>query len=147
MRPPIVLKPKCIPIPKSKQAWECVGGRRIYFRSQIEVKVANHLQALQDGLKINSWDYEPETFWFLEIKRGVRSYKPDFKITRLDGTHYWLEVKGYMDKKSNTKIKRFRKYYPNEELIILKSEIFYKNQWSSLYEAIISQRKTNLESK
>jgi len=145
VRPPIVLNPKTNPKGKSKQAWECVGGHRIYFRSQIEVRVANHLQALQDRLQINSWDYEPETFWFLEIKRGVRSYKPDFKVTRLNGTHYWVEVKGFMDKKSATKIKRFRKYYPKEELIVLQSEVFYKNSWSSLYEAIVTERKNNVE--
>jgi len=147
IRRSIVLTPKCNQLHKSKQAWECVGGRRIYFRSQVEVKVATQLQILQDGLKINSWEYEPQTFWFLEIKRGVRSYKPDFKITRCDGSHFWIEVKGYMDKKSNTKIKRFKKYYPDEELIILKSEVFYKNRWSSLYEAIFTEGKIILESK
>ncbi len=107
--------------------WKVIGGSRIYFRSGWEVKVAMWLQLLQEGLQIEKWEYEPKTFWFLEIKRGCRSYKPDFKVTSLDGSHYWIEVKGHMDAKSKTKIKRFRKYYPNEKLIIYDKEWFTKN--------------------
>jgi hypothetical protein len=111
----------------AKASWRVIGGRRIYFRSGWEVKVALYLQMLLEGLKIRNWEHEPRTFWFEEIKRGVRSYKPDFKITQLDGTHYWVEVKGYMDKKSATKIKRFKKYYPNEELVVLDAKWFARN--------------------
>ena len=126
MRTPIVLKSKSNPIRKSKQGWECIGGRRIYFRSRWEVKVATHLQNLKEALQIKDWEHEPKTFWFEEIKRGTRSYLPDFKVTELDGNHYWLEVKGYMDRKSQTKIKRFHKYYPKERLYVLDKEWFLK---------------------
>ncbi len=111
----------------AKASWECIGGRKIYFRSRWEVKVATYLETLQKGQKIASWEHEPKTFWFEEIKRGVRSYKPDFKVTQLDGSHYWIEVKGYMDSKSMTKIRRFRKYYPQEQLLVLDAEWFAKN--------------------
>lgn len=84
------------------------------------------LQTLQEGQKIAKWEHEPQTFWFLHIKRGTRSYLPDFKVTELDGSHYWIEVKGYMDSKSATKIKRFRKYYPEERLFILDKKFFLK---------------------
>jgi hypothetical protein len=77
---------------------------------------------LKEQKIILEWDYEPQTFWFDSIRRGTRSYLPDFKVYRPDGTHYWLEVKGYMDQKSKTKIKRFKKYYPQEELIIIDKE-------------------------
>lgn len=126
--PVIRLKTKAATIWKSKSSWGCVGGRRFYFRSKSEVRVANQLQNLLESKLIKFWEHEPQTFWFLEIKRGVRSYLPDFKVTRLDETHYWIEVKGYMDKKSITKIKRFKKYYPNEELIIYDSEWFLKQK-------------------
>lgn len=108
----------------AKASWECIGGRTIYFRSKVEVRVATQLEALQKGLKIKNWEYEPQTFWFDAIKRGVRCYKPDFKVTRLDGSHFWIEVKGYMDAKSKTKLKRFKKYYPAEELILIYKEPF-----------------------
>ena len=115
----------------NKCSWECIGGRTIYFRSKFEVRVAWYLESLIQARKIGNWDHEPKTFWFEEIKRGVRSYLPDFKITRLDGTHCWIEVKGYMDAKSKTKLKRFKKYYPNEELFLFGLEKF-SNQFSFL---------------
>jgi len=85
------------------------------------------LQLLKDQKHISEWEYEPHTFWFEEIKRGVRSYMPDFKVTRLDATYYWIEVKGYMDAKSHTKIRRLKKYYPNEQLMLIDKQWFEKN--------------------
>lgn len=73
---------------------------------------------------ILQWEHEPKTFWFEGIRRGVCSYKPDFRVRRLDGTYYWIEVKGYMDAKSKTKIKRFGKYFPEETLIIIDKHWF-----------------------
>lgn len=75
---------------------------------------------------IKTWEHEPQIFWFNEIKRGTRSYLPDFKVTLSDGSHYWVEVKGYFDSKSLTKIKRFHKYYPGEKLIVVSKEWFNK---------------------
>lgn len=78
-----------------------------------------YLQTLMDKKLFRKWEYEPKIFYFEEIKRGTRSYTPDFKITHLDGTHHWVETKGYMDAKSKTKIKRFEKYYPSEKLTLV----------------------------
>lgn len=111
----------------SKQGWRLIAGRNIYFRSEWEVKVAGFLQLLKERNAIKEWEHEPKTFWFNEIKRGTRSYLPDFKIIRPDDSHYWIEVKGYMDAKSKTKIKRFKKYYPQEQLFVLGEEWFKKN--------------------
>ena len=112
----------------SNKGWRVVGHRKICFKSGWEVNFAIFLQFLKEKYQIQEWLYEPETFWYNNIKRGVRSYKPDFKIIRNDGSHYWAEVKGYMDAKSNTKIKRFRKYYPEEELFIIDKAWFIKQQ-------------------
>ena len=43
----------------------------------------------------------------------MRSYTPDFKIYNWTGTIEYHEVKGYMDNKSKTKVKRMAKYYPS----------------------------------
>jgi len=110
----------------AKPGWMDIGGRRIYFRSKLERGIAILLQLLKDKGIIKDWEHEPQTFWFLEVKRGVRSYLPDFKVHKNDGSHYWIEAKGYMDAKSKTKIKRFNKYYPNEELRIIKHEDLLK---------------------
>lgn len=109
---------------KSKQGWREIAGRKIYFRSEWEVRYAKYLQFLKERGQIKEWEYEPQTFWFDEIRRGTRSYLPDFKITKPEGTHYWIEIKGYLDRKSKTKIKRFRKYYPYEELLVVSEEWF-----------------------
>lgn len=112
---------------KSHQGWREIDGRKIYFRSNWEFKFAKWLQRLKEFNAIQDWEHEPQTFWFDAIKRGTRSYLPDFKVTSSDGTHYWVEVKGYMDAKSKTKIKRFNKYYPNESLVIADSKWFKQN--------------------
>lgn len=106
------------------QSWKEIDGREIFFRSDWEYKFALWLQGLKAKHVIQNWEHEPETFWFNAIKRGVRSYTPDFKVVNPDGSHYWVEVKGYMDAKSRTKLKRFRKYYPTEQLVLADKDWF-----------------------
>jgi len=65
------------------------------------------------------WEFEPMTFWFMKIKRGIRSYLPDFKVWPQGSPYYYVEVKGYMDAKSKTKIKRMAKYYPRIDLRVV----------------------------
>lgn len=56
------------------------------------------------------FEFEPYVFTF-PIKRGTKAYTPDiYLITSSE----WIEVKGYFDSKSRIKIKRFKKYYPEE---------------------------------
>ena len=69
--------------------------------------------------QIKKWEFEPDIFWFLKIKRGVRSYKPDFKVFNSNGTVEYHEVKGWMNPKSKTKLKRMAKYYPNIKMILV----------------------------
>lgn len=90
----------------------------IFVRSSWEANYARYLNWLQANGEIDEWSYEPETFWFHSIKRGVRSYKPDFRITE-KGRVYFVEVKGWMDAKSATKLKRMKKYYPDVEIRVV----------------------------
>jgi hypothetical protein len=83
-----------------------IGGKTFFARSSWEANIAAYLQFLKEHNEILDWEHEPETFWFEKIKRGVRSYLPDFKVTKNDGSFYFAEVKGWMDDKSKTKIKR-----------------------------------------
>lgn len=93
------------------------------FKSRWEANFARYLNFLVKWNHIHSWDYEPDTFWFENIKRGVRSYCPDFKVWKSpDSEPYYIEVKGYMDNKSKTKIKRMKKYYPNVKLEVVDSK-------------------------
>ena len=98
--------------------WCVINGKNSYYRSKLELGYARHLETLKARGAIKDFEHEPRCFWFLSIKRGIRSYLPDFRVDNLDDTHHYVEVKGYMDSKSATKIKRFRKYYPEEKLIV-----------------------------
>lgn len=99
-----------------KKGWREIGGKRTYFRSMLELNYAQRLETLKITGNIKDWAHEPKVFYFLKIKIGIRSYTPDFKVFENDGSHYYVECKGYMDNKSRTKINRFRKYYPQEKL-------------------------------
>lgn len=99
-----------------------------YFRSAWERNFARYLNLLQANGDIHHWDYEPDTFWFEAIKRGVRSYKPDFKVWDSKGAEpYYYEVKGWMDAKSKTKLKRMAKYHPEIKVIL-----FGKKEYNDL---------------
>lgn len=107
----------------------------IFFRSSWEANYARYLNYLISKKIIYKWEFEPDTFWFESIKRGVRSYLPDFKIWDHENSEpYYVEVKGWMDNKSKTKIKRMAKYYPKIRLdIVAKKEYTeIKNQLSRL---------------
>ena len=95
-----------------------------YFRSAWEANFARYLNFLIEKKQIYKWDYEVDTYWFHEIKRGTRSYTPDFKIWDTPNSEpYYIEVKGWMDQKSITKLKRMAKYYPDIRIdIVAKKE-------------------------
>lgn len=104
---------------RTKRGHIQIGEKKLFVRSSWEANIATYLEFLKSKGAIREWEYEAETFWFHKIKRGVRSYKPDFKIMNIDGSIFFEEVKGWMDDKSKTKLKRMKKYYPNVDLRIL----------------------------
>lgn len=84
-----------------------VDGRRFWserlqipFRSNWEIDLAEMLTDLDIR-----FEYEPKRFYF----RGEgESYLPDFY---LPDYNVWIEVKGYMDKRSLRRVKLFKKYH------------------------------------
>lgn len=111
-----------------KAAWTEVGGILFYARSRWEANYARYLQFLKERALVTSWEHEPETFWFEAIKRGCRSYLPDFKVTLPDGTIEYHEVKGWMDARSVTKIKRMAKYHPKITLVVRDAKWYRANR-------------------
>ncbi len=77
-----------------------------YFRSKWEANLARYYNFV--GIR---WQYEPEEFEFKTIKRGSRFYKPDFYLPETDE---YIELKGYFTASGKTKLRRFKKYYPEE---------------------------------
>lgn len=102
-----------------KAGWREIGGIRKYYRSKWEANYAHYLQWLKDRGEIADWKHEPETFWFDGIKRGCVSYLPDFWVKEVGGSEAYHEVKGWMDDRSATKIKRMAKYHPKVRLIVI----------------------------
>jgi len=119
-------------VANSWQGWAEIGGKRHYFKSLWEYNYACYLQWLKSLDQIKEWEYEPKTFWFEGIRRGVTNYKPDFRVTENNDSTHWDEVKGYMDQKSKTKIKRFKKYFPEETIRVVGAEWFKKFKWKTL---------------
>lgn len=110
-----------------KCGWREIGGVRIYARSRWEANYGRYLEWLRANGSIAKWEHEPETFWFEKIKRGCRSYLPDFRITENDGSVVYHEVKGWFDARSKTKIKRMAKYHPKVVLRIIDASWFKAN--------------------
>ena len=86
--------------PKWKSGWRTIGGQRGYYRSRWEANYARYLEWLRVRGDIKYWSHEKDTFWFEKIKRGVRSYLPDFRVTEINGDVVYHEVKGWMDRRT-----------------------------------------------
>jgi hypothetical protein len=110
-----------------RRGWRTIGENKKYYRSLWEANYARYLEWQKKHGYIKDWKHEPKIFWFLEIKRGCRSYTPDFHVICNDESTYWVEVKGWKDSKSATKLKRFKKYYPEEKMLYVDSKWFKKN--------------------
>jgi hypothetical protein len=117
----------CVGAPKVARGtwaagWREIGGKSNYYRSRWEANYARYLDWLKQNGQISDWQHEPETFWFEAIKRGVRSYKPDFRVWEVSGQSTLHEVKGWMDARSKTTLKRMAKYYPAETVIVVREK-------------------------
>lgn len=104
---------------KVNSGWFPKDGKFLFMRSSWELNYAHYLNFLVQQRKISKWEYEVDTFWFDKIKRGVTSYKPDFKVYNVDNTIEYHEVKGHMDNKSITKLKRMKLYHPTIKIVLI----------------------------
>lgn len=105
------------------------GGKRAdlenrYFRSAWEANWARYLNWLAALGEVKEWAYEPTTFEFVGIRRGSRFYTPDFRITNRDGSIEYHEIKGWMDPRSATKLKRMAKYHPKVNVIVIERKAY-----------------------
>lgn len=105
-----------------KAGWREIGEKRIYARSAWEANIGRMLEWRRKLGDISDWEHEPMTFWFEAIRRGVRSYKPDFRVTNNDGSQHFIEVKGWMDARSKTTLRRMKKYHPSIQIDLIDSK-------------------------
>jgi hypothetical protein len=98
------------PTSKKKMAKRSIVGKRtdlnLFTRSGWEANVCRYLKHQQ-----MEYQYEPTTFFFSGVKKGTVIYTPDLYVPSLDA---WIEVKGYIDARGKTAIRRFKKHYPEE---------------------------------
>lgn len=102
-----------------KGGWREIGGIKKYYRSRWEANYARYLHWLKERGEIVSWAHEPKVFWFDGVKRGTVSYLPDFCVVEKSGEEVYHEVKGWMDKRSITKLKRMKKYHPKVKMVVV----------------------------
>ena len=95
----------------------------LFVRSSWEANYARYLNWLVFQRQIAGWRYEPQTFEF-PVKRGNRSYTPDFEVTLPNGRIEWHEVKGWMDNNSRIKLERFARHYPQETLVLIDEKAY-----------------------
>lgn len=107
-----------------KAGWREIGGVNKYYRSRWEANYARYLEWLKGIGQISGWAHEPQVFWFDGVKRGCVSYLPDFKVIENDGSEAFHEVKGWMDDRSKTKIRRMAKYHPGVRLIVIDAKAY-----------------------
>ena len=112
------------PYSRTKSGKYNINGKSIFFRSTWEANYALYLDFLEESGNIQCWGYETRRFEFTKIKRGTRSYTPDFEVTNNDGSVEYHEVKGWMDAKSKTRLKRMSRYYPKVKLIVIDSSVY-----------------------
>jgi hypothetical protein len=115
------------------------GGRRTdlgdtWFRSSWEANYARYLNLLKRLGVVEHWDFEKECFWFEGIRRGVTSYRPDFRIKyKGDDQLEYVEIKGWVQPKDRTKWARMKRYHPHIKLVVVGNKEYQalKSKWAS----------------
>jgi ribosomal protein S13 len=119
-----------------KAGWRVINGKRKYYRSRWEANYARYLEFLLVNGNIKDWAHESETFWFEGIKRGCLSYLPDFKVMENNGDVSYHEVKGWMDARSKTVLRRMKKYHPKVKIVLIQEKQY--NEIKSKLSNVIS---------
>ena len=89
-----------------------IPNYRFYARSGYEKVVARYLSRLCENDETLHFQHENITLKFEGEKRGAIVYVPDFILYRGDEVLNIYEVKGKYEGKDGTKIRRFKKHYP-----------------------------------
>ena len=94
-----------------------IGGQVCNFRSQLEKHLAGYLELLRLGGHIKGWRFEQTTFHF--NNPILKKYVMDFDVIRNDGTFYYIESKGHMDKHGKDRITVLLNERPEVELWVV----------------------------
>lgn len=106
----------------------------VYVRSAWEANIYRMLQWRKMLEEIRDFSYEEREYSF-PVKRGTRFYLPDFTVWPGEGPEFYhIEVKGYMDSKSKTALKRMSKYYPHIKVEVVDKIVYgyFCNMWAMI---------------
>jgi hypothetical protein len=84
------------------------------LRSKFEVEVFKGLKALQKEYDF-TFDYEPESFEYYTY----HWYTPDWRISKKDGTTFFIESKGYWRPDERTLLKRVKEQHQDTNIKML----------------------------
>jgi len=113
----------------ASRGWRVIGGVRRYFINRMEADYFRYLSWLKGKGLIREFEHQPKReFDFMKfgVRRGPSSfYRADFRVEQVKAGEYYVEVKGYMDPKSKTKLKRMSKYYSDVrvDVVVVKDMI------------------------
>ena len=127
-------------INKAKPKRIFIPGLDKYTRSKREATMAKELLAMRDAGVFLSVEYEPLRFTFLKKNGqqmgGVNAhYVPDFRVRFAENLHgydmAWIECKGYMDRNSMIRLKRFllQEVHPSGAVLFINTA---KNEYARL---------------
>ncbi len=97
--------------PKKPTSKSLVYGG-LEFRSQLEIKMYQQILKLKRKTKV---EYEAEKLRYT-VPIRPRYYLPDFRIRRVDGSVFYIEIKGYLRSTDRTKTLRVREAHPGIDI-------------------------------
>lgn len=101
-----------------------IGDYTYNLKSNWEFNIVMYLEYIKLLGLIDEWSYEKERFTFDVNEFGIRSYTPDFFITK-NGYTRIIELKGWNDEKSINKRKLMNTFYPNVEIEVWDQNKYY----------------------
>lgn len=102
-----------VPANNSQRGGNAYRNTRTGYRADLDLVVRSSWEANVARVMMSydiDFEFEPYIFYY-PIKRGNKAYTPDFY---LPATEEWIEVKGYFDNNSRIKMRRFKKYFPQD---------------------------------
>jgi hypothetical protein len=88
------------------------------YRSKLEVSVVKQLLKKRKELSTFDFKYECETIPYVQPEKQ-RTYLPDFKIVRKDGSVLYIEVKGVLDLDTQMKMRLVKLCNPTINIAFL----------------------------
>ena len=100
-----------------KKRWQPKPPRKKYkYRGEEFASMAERDFAIEMDADAIPWQYEPEKIDWFPAPPKTRTYTPDFKVMRKDGSYFFVEFKGYLRPGDKTKMRAVKKQRPEIDI-------------------------------